>query len=82
MSKLLPDCVICHHNPAMDASGWCRKCDEAYNAQQEPEEMPAPSLLQWFAWAVTRPSGLPARTPVEHPFSAPAPEEPPYRFPF
>jgi hypothetical protein len=85
MSKVTPDCVICHHNPAYDASGWCRKCDDAYNAQQEPEEeMPelspvqrplpaqAPSFMQGLAWAVTRPSAFPA----------PAPEEPPYRFPF
>jgi hypothetical protein len=72
MSKITPDCVICHHNPAYDASGWCRTCNEAYDAQQEPEPAPEPSPFQQLAWMMTRASTFPA----------PTHEEPPYRFPF
>lgn len=36
MSKITPDCIICHDLPATDRFGWCDKCAALYDQPDEP----------------------------------------------
>ena len=38
MSKITPDCIICHDLPATDRFGWCDKCAHLYDEPAEPSE--------------------------------------------
>jgi hypothetical protein len=36
MSKITPDCIICHDRPAADVYGWCDECARLYDQPAEP----------------------------------------------
>lgn len=36
MSKITPDCIMCHERPAADRFGWCDHCATLYDEPAEP----------------------------------------------
>jgi len=54
MSKITPDCIMCHDRPAADVYGWCDECARLYDQPAEPTAADLAEAQYTFQAAVLR----------------------------
>lgn len=54
MSKITPDCIICHDRPATDRFGWCDTCASLYDEPAEPTAQDLADAQRDFTTALIR----------------------------
>ena len=54
MSKITPDCIICHDRPAADVYGWCDECARLYDQPAEPTTADLKDAQRDFTTALIR----------------------------
>lgn len=52
MSKITPDCIMCHERLAADRYGWCDHCATLYDEPAEPTEQDLAESQALFQAAV------------------------------